>query len=114
MPRTRTLEVGGEPLVNEVMMASGLLVSDVLGWRPMLYASWEWMPADTMQKIVNIARAGQYVSIQYPDSTGEDKEGSFKISIGSQRIFKFVNGAPMWYNVELTATSQGVISNADA
>ena len=46
---------------------------------------------------------------EYPDATGATAAGTFAVEIGSQKIFKFVDSVPMWYNVELTATAQEVV-----
>lgn len=108
MPRTKTLEVGGSYESQEATMASGKIVRDVLGWRVELTATWEWVPADLLAQIVQLARSGQFVTISYPDSTGQTVSGAFTLEIGNQKIFKFVDGVPVWYNVELTATAQGV------
>lgn len=108
MPKTKTLEIGGSFESNEATMASGKIVRDIIGWRRELTASWEWVPAGLLSQLVPIVRSGEFVDIQYPDSTGEDMSGIFSIEIGSQKIFKFVQGVPMWYNVELTATAQEV------
>lgn len=108
MPRTKSLEIGGEYESKEATMASGKIVRDILGWRTELSASWEWMPARILAQLVPIARSGDFVLIQYPDSIGEDASGMFSIEIGHQKIFKFVEGEPMWYGVDLTATAQEV------
>ena len=109
MPRTKTIEIGGEYESKETTMASGKIVRDVIGWRTELTAEWEWVPAGLLAQLVPIARSGEFVTIQYPDSTGEDASGVFSIEIGEQKVFKFVNGEPMWYNVQLTATAQEVV-----
>ena len=109
MPRTKSIEIGGEYESKETTMASGKIVRDVIGWRTELTAEWEWVPAGLLAQLVPIARSGEFVTIQYPDSTGEDASGTFSIEIGEQKVFKFVNGEPMWYNVELTATAQEVV-----
>lgn len=109
MPRTKSIEIGGEYESKETTMASGKIVRDVIGWRTALTTEWEWVPAGLLAQLVPIARSGEFVTIQYPDSTGEDASGVFSIEIGEQKVFKFVNGEPMWYNVELTATAQEVV-----
>lgn len=109
MPRTKSLEIGGTYECKEATMASGKVVRDVIGWRVELSATWEWVPAGLLAQLVPLARSGEFVEIQYPDSDGSDTSGMFTIEIGNQKIFKFVNGAPMWYNVELTATAQEVV-----
>lgn len=109
MPRTKTIEIGGEYESKETTMASGKIVRDVIGWRTELTAEWEWVPAGLLAQLVPIARSGQFVTIQYPDSTGADTSAVFSIEIGEQKVFKFVDGVPMWYNVQLTATAQEVV-----
>lgn len=108
MPVTRSLEIGGEYESKETTMASGRLVRDIIGWRAKLTADWEWVPDGLLAQLVPIARSGQFVEILYPDSTGEDAAGTFSIEIGGQKIFKFRDGQPYWYNVQLTATAQEV------
>ncbi len=109
LPRTRKFEIGGEVEAQESTMASGRIVKDIIGWRTRITASWEWVPAGLFAQLVPIARSGEFVTIQYPDSTGEDASGVFSIEIGEQKVFKFVDGVPMWYNIELIATAQEVI-----
>lgn len=109
MPRTRSLTIGGDYEAKESTMASGKVVRDVVGWRVKLQADWEWLPAGVLAQIVVAARSGGFIEIRYPDSTGADTAGLFSIEIGSQKIFKFVDGAPYWYNVSLTASAQEVI-----
>lgn len=113
MPRTRTLEVGGEYEANTITMASGKVVKDIIGWRTTLTASWEWLPADVLTAVVAAARAGKFVTITYPDATGKTISKKFTIEIGNQKIFKFIKDTPMWYNVELTATAQEVDDDND-
>ncbi len=108
MPLTKTIEIGGTYESKEATMASGKIVRDVIGWRTEVTATWEWVPAGLLAQLVPIVRSGEFIEMQYPDSNGEDASGMFAIEIGSQKIFKFVNGVPMWYNVELTATAQEV------
>lgn len=109
MPRTKSIEIGGGYESKETTMASGKIVRDVIGWRTELTAEWEWVPAGLLARLVPIARSGEFVTIQYPDSIGADTSGVFSIEIGEQKVFKFVNGEPMWYNVQLTATAQEVV-----
>lgn len=109
MPRTKSIEIGGEYESKEITMASGKIVRDIIGWRTELTAEWEWVPAGLLAQLVPIARSGEFVTIHYPDSTGADASGVFSIEIGEQKVFKFVHGDPMWYNVQLTATAQEVV-----
>lgn len=108
MPRTRSLEVGGSYESKEATMASGKIVRDIVGFRIELTANWEYLPAETLTQLVSAARGGSFVQIKYPDPVSGETDGMFSVSIGAQKIFKFVNGNPYWYNVSLTATAQEV------
>lgn len=108
MPRTRTLEVGGSYEAKEATMASGKVVKDVTGWRKKLTANWEWLPVGVLSQLVPLARSGGFVEIQYPDPVDGDTSGKFSIEIGNQKVFRYRDGEPYWYNVELTATAQEV------
>nr|DAJ90238.1 MAG TPA: hypothetical protein [Bacteriophage sp.] len=109
LPRTRKFEIGGEVEAKEATMASGRIVKDIIGWRLRISATWEWVPAGLFAQLVPIVRSGEFVKIEYPDSSGENATGIFSIEIGNQKIFKFINGEPFWYNIELIATAQEVI-----
>ena len=109
MPITRTLEVKSKLEAKEATMASGKIVRDIIGNRIELTASWEWLPADVLVSIVSLARQMEFVQIEYPDPVKGDTSGIFSIEIGSQKIFRFRNEKPYWYNIELTATAQEVL-----
>ena len=108
MPRTKTLQVGGAYEAKKATMASGKIVQDISGFRKEISATWEWLPAGLLAQLVPIARAGDFVTIVYPDPAEGDASGIFSIEIGNQKIFKFKGNTPYWYNVELTATAQEV------
>lgn len=104
MPRTRNVEVGGELITKTTTMASGRVVEDIVGWKPTVTASWEYVPSDTMQELVALVKLKNRVMLTYPAPDG-NQSGEFKIEIGNQKIFKFVNGVPMWQNVTLKAVA---------
>ncbi len=108
MPRTRTLEVGGEEVVREATMASGKLVRDVIGWRQILSASWEWLPVEVLAAVTALTRTCAFVEIIFPDPVQGVSRGMFRIDIGNAKVFKFSDGEPRWYNVNLQATAQEV------
>ncbi len=112
MPRVRSLEIGGGELVNEKTMAAGNLVRDVIGWRATVTASWEWVPQEILARVTALARQCRYVTLEYPDPVDGNASGAFKIEIGNQKVFRFRNGEPFWYNVELKATAREVKRDA--
>lgn len=112
LPRTKNITYLDKPIVYETEMASGRLVQDIMGVRPTITAVFEYIPSETLKEVLELLRAGGFFNVTYPTPTGETREGMFKIVEGTgQKIFKFVNGKPMWYGLSLTFTSQEVIGN---
>lgn len=109
MPVTRQVTMGGEEVADETQMISGKMVKDVRGFRATFTYEWEWVPADKMTMLHTILRQGGYFYVEYPDIVNGASNGIFSISYPESKIFKFVNGDPMWYGVALTFTSQGVV-----
>ena len=110
LPRTRDISFTCEEVGTETEMASGKLVKDIRGYRPVIKASWDYFPAEDLTKLISLLRQGGFYNVNYPDEAGE-KNGRFKISYPETKIFKFVNGVPMWHGVDLTFTAQEVISS---
>lgn len=109
MPLIKKISVGGQEVANEVTMASGKLVKDIIGHRVIVNAEWDYVPASQIANLVTMLRAGGYFAVTYPDPSGENKSGNFSISYPQTRIFKYVDGVPMWHGVSLTMTAQEVI-----
>lgn len=109
LPRTRNIETTEDMVYSEMTMASGKTKMDIKGYRPGFTAEWEWLPSGLLNQLLPILRIGGYFKVDYPAPTGEDKTGYFRIEVGGQKIFKFVNGAPMWYGLKLTFTGQDVV-----
>lgn len=111
LPRTKKITYAEEPVVYETQMASGKLVQDIMGMRPVFSAQFSYIPADIMQEIIMLLRANGFFKVTYPAPTGEET-GMFKITEDAgQKIFKFINGQPMWYGMTLTFTAQAVLDN---
>jgi hypothetical protein len=109
MPKTKKFTVGGEIVSTEIEMASGKTVEEVKGYRAVINASWDYVPADIMAALTTMLRKGGFFTVGYPDSDGTDKSTKFKISLPTPGIFKFVNGTPMWYGVSLIMKAQEVV-----
>lgn len=109
MPRTKTLEVGGYYESKEAVMASGKTVRDVLGLAGGTTASWEWVPAGLLTQLVPLVGAVPSCRSSIPTPPGPRQRAPLPWRSAAKKIFKFVDGVPMWYNVELTATAQEVV-----
>lgn len=107
LPRTKDITIGAEEVSDEVTMASGKLVKDIRGFRTTIEANFDYFPADLLVTLLQVLRQGSYYLVQFPAPEGDDS-GHFSISYPSNKIFKFVNGDPMWYGVSLTFTAQEV------
>lgn len=112
LPRTKNITYADKPVVNETEMASGKIVQDITGMRPTFTATFEYIPSDVLKEVIGLLRVGGFFEVTYPTPVGGTQSGAFKIVENSgQKIFKFVDGVPMWYGLSLTFTAQGVIDN---
>lgn len=109
MPKVKKITVGGEEVANETVMASGKKVKDVIGYRAVVSADWDYVPAATMAALTTMLRTGGYFTVGYPDPDGTDKSAKFSISIPSPGIFKFNGTTPFWHGVSLDMTAQEVV-----
>lgn len=109
MPRVRTVRVGGQEVANEIQMASGKKVKEMIGFRPTVTAEWDWLPAETIARLHTLLRQGGYFRVEYPDPAGGDAVGMFSVSYPETKIFKFNGAEPRWHGVSLTMISQEVV-----
>lgn len=109
LPRTKNVETSEDMVYTETEMASGKFVMDIKGFRPGFTAEWEWLPSGLLEKLLPMLRKGGFFNVEYPSSEGTIQKDLFKIETSGQKIFKFINGSPMWYGLKLTFTSQKVI-----
>lgn len=108
LPRVKDIEVGGDTVYKETQMASGRKVRDIVGFRVSVKASWEWLPAETIKRVHELLRSGQYIYAEYPDPVKGKGEGLFDISYPESKIFKFNGTEPRWYGITLTMAAQEV------
>ena len=109
MPRVRKITVGGEEVANEITMASGKRVKEMIGHRTVVTAEWDWLPAKTITDLHALLRQGGYFQAEYPDPAIGDATGMFSISYPETKIFKFNGIEPRWHGVSLTMTAQEVV-----
>lgn len=111
LPRSRKITYMEEPVVYETEMANGKIVQDIMGVRPVFAVQFDYMPTEILQEVITLLRVGGFFTVVYPSPTGE-ATGVFKITEDAgQKVFKFVNGEPMWYGMKLNFTSQAVLEN---
>lgn len=108
LPRCRpTLSYQDETI--SATMASGKMVEDIVGMRPVIKASYGYIPAVDMAKLHTFVLEGGFHKVEAPGIDGSIT-GLFKISPPSFEVFRYIAGEPMWCNVSLTLTAQEVIS----
>lgn len=108
MPRIRKITVGGEEVCKEIAMANGKLVKEMIGFRTVVTAEWDWLPANTIKDLHMLLRQGGYFYVEYPDPATGEGFGMFSISYPETKIFKFNGVEPCWHEVKLTMTAQEV------
>lgn len=109
MPRVRKVMVGGQEVAKEIEMASGKKVKEARGFRPIVTAEWDWLPAQTIADLHTLLRQGGYFQVEYPDPALGDTSGMFSVSYPETKIFKFNGTEPRWHGVSLTMTAQEVV-----
>lgn len=108
MPRIKDITVGADEESKKTTMASAKIVKDVIGYRPTVSASWDYVPAETIKDLLNLIRKGTFLWVEYPSPTG-DASGYFDIEYPNCNIFCYKNGIAMWHNVSLDMTAQEVV-----
>ena len=96
-------------MANEITMASGKRVKEMIGHRTVITAEWDWLPAKTITDLHALLRQGGYFLVEYPDPAAGDAAGMFSISYPETKIFKFNGTEPRWHGVSLTMTAQEVV-----
>lgn len=109
MPVTDVISVGGESVYNEVTMASGRKVRDIIGYRRTITAEWDLINASDMVSLLAMIKSGAYLFVEYPDPELGDSSGYFDIKCSPLTLFKFTNGVGVWHNVTLAMTAQEVV-----
>lgn len=108
MPRIKDITVGAEEESKKTTMASAKIVKDVIGYRPTVSASWDYIPAETIKELITLIRKGTFLWVEYPTPTGDDC-GYFDIEYPKCNVFCYKNGIAVWHNVSLEMTAQEVV-----
>lgn len=108
MPRIKDITVGAEEKSRQTVMASAKIVKDIIGFRPIVTASWDYVPADSIARLIAFVRSGNFLWVEYPSPTG-DSEGYYEISYPNCEVFCYKNGKAVWHNVTLKMTAQEVV-----
>lgn len=108
MPRIKDITVGAEEESKKTTMASAKIVKDVIGYRPTVSASWDYVPAETIKELITLIRKGTFLWVEYPSPTG-DSCGYFDIEYPNCNVFCYKNGIALWHNVSLEMTAQEVV-----
>lgn len=107
LPRVRDVEVGAEEESKTITMASGRTVKDILGYRSKVTAVWDWIPVETVTRLLQMLRGGDFLWVEYPSPTGT-ASGYFEIEYPSLNVFCYRAGEPVWHNMTLSMTAQEV------
>lgn len=111
MPKIK-YSITAEEESEETVMMSGKIVKDILGYRTVISAEWDWVPAGTLANIVKLLRGGKFREVEYQDVDGTTKKETFRISQPEPKIFKFgADGVARWRSVKIKMTAQEVTSD---
>lgn len=108
MPKVKDITVGAEEVSKTLTMASGRIVKDLIGYRNIINASWDYVPAATIVSLLDLLKKGNFFYVEYPSPSG-DAVGVFEIDYPTLSIFAYLNNVAVWHNVTLKMKAQEVI-----
>lgn len=112
MPQVR-YTLSAEEESDETTMMSGRIVKDILGYRTVINAEWDWVPASDLVKLISLIRSGSFLETEYQDVDGQTKKEKFKFSQPEPEVFTFQkDGTAVWHTVKLKMTAQEVKKDA--
>lgn len=98
---------------EETTTMSGKIVKDILGYRTVIEAEWDYVPAADLANLATLARSGKFVEVEYQDLAGNTQKEKFKLSQPEPEVFKYLkDGTAVWYKVKLKMTAQEVKTDA--
>ncbi len=109
MPKTKDVSVGADEVSKKTTMASSKIVKDIIGFRANVSASWDYVPAVDITRLIHFIMSGSFLWVEYPAPTG-CKSGYFDIEYPSCDIFCYKKGRAVWHNVSIKMTAQEVMN----
>lgn len=89
-------------------MASGKIVKDIVGFRPVLNIPTGYVALNDIQTLKRMINSGKFLKITYPGVEG-DEARLFAVSSPVFKSFKYgEDGVSVWYGVELHCMAQEV------
>ena len=84
MPKIK-YSITAEEESEESIMMSGKIVKDILGYRTVISAEWDWVPAGTLAAIVKLIRDGKFRDASTKMLMGRPKKKNSKFRSQSRR-----------------------------
>lgn len=105
----------GENIERQTEMISGKIAVDVVGYRPVYVAKYDWFPQDLLLTVLELSRTRKFYKVFLPRT--DAKSGNlplFQIDVeGGLSLFKMTGPKyleqPMWHDITLRFTAQEVI-----
>ncbi|MDD4688319.1 MAG: hypothetical protein PHE51_01045 [Eubacteriales bacterium] len=110
MPRIKKITVGAKEESRRTMMVSGRIVKDILGYRAVIKAEWDYLPVGLAANLTLLLRTNSFVWLEYPSPTGF-AEGWFEVGFPSMKVFTYRNGEAVWHDVSLEFTAKEVTAD---
>lgn len=107
MPRTKAITFGAKEESRKTMMVSGRIVKDIIGYRTVVTAAWDYLPASTVAELTRLLLQNSFVRVEYPSPTGAEI-GWFDSDFPTMSVFAYKNGIAVWHNVVLKLTAKEV------
>ncbi len=109
LPCTKNIVHGGSLESTDVIMASGKIKSDIIGFRQSITYVYSYIPAQEMAKLHDMLRRRKFFECKFLDIDNIEKTGIFKIDYPKTNLFMYKKGVAVWKDATLLLTSQEVI-----
>ncbi len=110
MPRIKNITVGAKEESRRSVMVSGKIVKDILGYRAIINANWDFIPVGLAAELSALLRQNSFVWVEYPSPTGF-AEGWFEVEYPTLKVFCYKNGLAVWHDVSLEFTAKEVTAS---
>lgn len=101
-------EIEYEEVGTTKVMASGRMVKDVIGFRPVLIIPTGYVELSDVVTLKRMINSGKFLRVTYP-GVGGDESRMFHISPPRFKSFRYSDdGVGIWYGVELHCQAQEV------
>ncbi len=109
LPSVKNIVYTGTLEGDETIMADGSETTDVIGFRPQITYTYDYVPASDLATLHTLLKGNKYLTCTYLDDSNTEVTAVCKVSYPTPTIFKYKGDVAVWHNVSIVLTSRTVI-----